>query len=181
MRSLPCFGSEFSLVLNTMHAISHPQRSSLDQLNHDRPRGHIVLLSHEPSVGNKLIDSEHKKLRNIINGIASIIAAGKLTALSEKFELLEHSLCAYFVIEETIAQALNFDFKQHKLAHQYLLNSFKRIKDELMAKNGMWSKFEEEGYIYSLIVYLDRHIKVDSNSFKVVLDTQPYNIKLSEW
>lgn len=136
-------------------------------------------LSLEPSVGNKIIDSEHKKLLGIISGIASTIAEGKLAALPEKFELLENSLTNYFATEESIAQALNFDFKQHKLYHQYLLNNFMRIKDDLMARNGMWSKFEEEGYICSLMVYLNRHLKVDSNSFKAVLGTQLYDFKPS--
>ena len=113
-----------------------------------------MLFSHELTVGNRVIDSEHKRLHDIIKGIASTIEAGELTALPEKFELLEKGLCIYFVIEENIAQALNFDFNQHKLAHQHLLNNFKRIKDELMTKNGMWSKFEEEGYISSLVIYL---------------------------
>ncbi len=136
-----------------------------------------MLFSHELSVGNRIVDSEHKKLHGIIKGIANIIADGELTALPKEFELLENSLCAYFVVEENIAQEINFDFSQHKLAHQYLLNNFKRIRDELMAKNGMWSKFEEDGYIYSLMVYLDRHIKVDSKSLKAVLDSQLYDFK----
>ncbi len=157
--------------------IRAPQLSPLAQLDHGRPGGRNDSFPHELSVGNSVVDSEHKKLHGIVQRIANIIASGELIALPEEFKRLENSLCAYFVIEENIAQEINFDFNQHKLAHQYLLNNFKRIRDELMAKNGMWSKFEEAGYIYSLMVYLDRHIKVDSISFKAVLGAQLYGFK----
>lgn len=43
-----------------------------------------------------------------------------------------------------------FDFTQHRLTHQDLLNEFQHMKDWLMAKNGAWSKFEEAGCIDSL-------------------------------
>ena len=157
-----------------MYATLQP-RSSLAPLNSGRLKRNRVLFPHEQIVGNRIIDSEHKKLQDIINGIAGMIAEGELAGLPERFELLENSLCAYFAIEERIAQALDFDFEQHGLAHQYLLHNFKRIRDELMARDGMWSRFEEEGYIRSMMVYLDRHIKVESHSFKTVLDTRPYD------
>ncbi len=128
-------------------------------------------------VGNRIIDSEHKMLLNMINVIARSIAVKNVDVLSEAFDLLENSLCAYFVVEERIAQALNFDFKQHKLAHQNLLNKFKRIKDELMAKNGQWSRSEEEDFIYYMNDCLINHIKVDGKPFKAVLDAQYYDFR----
>jgi len=128
-------------------------------------------------VGNRIIDSEHKMLLNMINVIASSIAARKVGVLSKAFELLENSLCAYFVVEESIAQALDFDFSQHTFAHQNLLNKLKRTKDGLMMKNGMWSKSEEEDFICFMKDCLVRHIKEDSKSFKAVLDTQYYDFR----
>ncbi len=134
-------------------------------------------LSKELSVGNKILDSEHKNLLGIIEGIASLIVARDVATLSEAFELLENRLRVYFVVEGNIAQAVNFDFTQHRLAHQHLLNEVQRIKDGLMTRNGMQSKLEKEGYINSLRNCLIRHIKMDAEPFKLVLDTYLYDFK----
>lgn len=136
-----------------------------------------MTFSKELSVGNRILDTEHKKLHGIINGIADSIAARDNTALLDAFELLESGLRAYFVVEESIAQAVDFDFTQHRLAHQGLLNKFQRIKVELMAKNGMCSKFDDECYIDSLRNCLIRHIKVDDKPLKIVLETHFYDFK----
>lgn len=136
-----------------------------------------MYFSKDLCVGNKAIDSEHKKLLNIINGVNRSITAREVSVLTKAFDLLENSLCGYFVVEESIAQALNFDFNHHKLTHQNLLNRFKRIKDELLAKNGMWNMSEEEDYVYCLKKSMIHHIKEDCKPFKVVLSAQYYDFK----
>lgn len=136
-----------------------------------------MLLSKELSVGNRLLDSEHKNLHDIINVITSLIVAGDVAALLEAFELLENCLCAYFVVEENVAQAANFDFTQHMLAHQGLFGKFQRIKHEWLAKNGMWSELENGCFIHSLRDCLIQHIKVDSRPFQMVLNTCLYDLK----
>lgn len=135
--------------------------------------------SKQLSVGNRAIDYEHKNLHDIINGIVRSIVARDIAALLETFELLENCLCAYFVVEENIAQAIGFNFTQHGLAHQRLSNEFQFIKDELMTKDGIWSKHEEKGYIDSLMYCLIRHIKEDGKPFKAVLNTHLYDLKPS--
>lgn len=127
------------------------------------------------SIGNRTLDSEHKKLHNIISRIAYYIVARDVVALSEAFDLLENCLCAYFVVEENIARAVNFDFAQHKLAHQHLLHEFQRIRDELTVKNGRWSDDEGESYVYSVLDHLIQHIKKDGRPLKIVLDTCLYD------
>lgn len=136
-----------------------------------------MLFSRDMSVGNRILDSEHKKLHDIINEITNSIAAGNVAALSAAFELLENGLCAYFVVEEGIAQALDFDFNQHKLAHQNLLQKFLYAKDGLMANNGGWSKSEKKDYIVYLRGCLVRHIKEDDKPFKIALSAQFYDFK----
>ena len=89
--------------------------------------------SKELSVGNWILDSEHKNLHEIINGIRSAIESGGVVDLLSAFNILKKRLCDYFAIEENIAQALNFDFTQHKLAHQNLLGKFQHVIDEMMA------------------------------------------------
>lgn len=100
--------------------------------------------SHELSVGNRAIDSEHQKLQDTINKIASNINALEVAGLSETFSLLaetflllEQGLHTYFAVEESIAEALHFDFAQHRLAHQRLLKVVRRMRDVSMARVGM--------------------------------------------
>lgn len=127
------------------------------------------------SIGNRTLDSEHKKLHDIVSRIACSIVARDAAALLETFDVLENCLAVYFVIEENIAQAINFDFTQHKLAHQHLLNEFQRIRNELMVKNGRWSDDEGRHYAHLLMAYLIQHIKGDGRSLKIVLDTCLYD------
>ena len=127
------------------------------------------------SVGNRIIDSEHRKLHAQINGIAGLIAAGNVGALPDAFGQLENNFHTYFGVEENIARAVNFDFAQHRLAHQRLLNEIYSIKDELIARNGQWSKAEEKNYIDSLWYSFIQHVKDDGKSLKAVMDTYLYD------
>lgn len=127
------------------------------------------------SIGNRTLDSEHKKLHNVIIRIAYTIVAKDVAALLETFDLLENCLSVYFVVEENIAQAVNFDFAQHKLAHQHLLHEFQRIKNELTVKNGKWSDDEGKNYAHLLMYHLIQHIKKDGWPLKIVLDTYLYD------
>ncbi|MDO8292518.1 MAG: hemerythrin family protein [Gallionella sp.] len=127
------------------------------------------------SIGNRILDSEHKKLHGIINQIDCSVVARNVAALSEAFELLESCLYDYFAVEENIAQAIGFDFTQHKLAHQHLLNEFQRIKGKLTAKNGMWPDEEGENYAHSLMNCLIQHITQDGKPLRIVLDTCLYD------
>lgn len=127
------------------------------------------------SIGNRILDSEHKKLHSMIGRIAGSVAARDVAALSGSFDLLEGYLCTYFLIEENIAQAVNFDFTHHRLAHQYLLKEIQRIRIELMSHNGAYP--DDENYARSLMNCLIWHIKEDSRPLKIVLDTCFYNLK----
>ncbi|MDD2916011.1 MAG: hypothetical protein PHP70_11900 [Gallionella sp.] len=129
------------------------------------------------SVGNRILDSEHKKLFNTINEITHLIIAKDISTLVAAFELLENSLCAYFVAEENIARTIGFDFTQHRLAHQHLLDEFKLIQNELTNQNGTWSKHNEKGYIASLRDCLIQHIQEDAKPLRIILDTHLYDLK----
>ena len=130
------------------------------------------------SVGNRVLDSKHNNLYSMINKVAYLIATRNMAALLEAFDLLENCLCDYFSVEESIARAIDFDFTRHELAHRQLLGRYKQIKAELIAKNGTWTKFEENGYIESMKSYLRWHIKEDGKPLKAVLETHYYDFKL---
>ena len=129
------------------------------------------------SVGNRMIDSAHKEVFDVIDRIARSMTGRNISALTEAFGLLENCLVAYFSVEENIAQAVGFDFTNHRRTHQDLSNEFQRIKNWLMEKNGMWSKFEEKGCIDSLKNCMVRHIKEDGKPLKIVLENHFYDFK----
>lgn len=131
------------------------------------------------SVGNRIIDFEHKKILGMVNIIECLIKISDGSALSGAFKLLEDYLCEYFLIEEYIAQVINFPFTQHELAHRSLLNEAQRIKNELAAHNGMWSDTAAKHYSKLLRDCLIKHIKEESMPLKIMLDTQLYDFKPS--
>lgn len=127
----------------------------------------------ELSVGNRLIDSEHKKLHDAINRVKHLVAAKNVAALAEAFEQLESGLRACFDVEERLARAVNFDFTQHRLAHQHMLSEMRHIRGGLEAGNCTCPGGED--YVRCLMDCLIRHIKEDGRSLKVVLDTHLYD------
>lgn len=128
------------------------------------------------SVGNAIIDSEHRNLISMVNDVSFGIKYRDGSALSQAFKLLEHWLCAHFANEEKIAQAVNFHFAQHKLAQQHSLKELQYMRDELVAKGGMWSDSAVEHFTRSLKNWLiDGHIVNLDMLMKPALQNYDYN------
>lgn len=129
------------------------------------------------SVGNAMIDSEHRDLLKIINDVERAIRAKDSVALLQAFNLLEDGVCTHFVNEEKIAQAVNFAFTQNKPEHQYVQKEFHHIRDELVDKNGVWSESAAAHYSYFLSEWMIEHILQEDMLMKPVLQTYPYDFK----
>lgn len=111
------------------------------------------------SVGNEIIDSEHRDLIGMVNGVAHAIRAMDCHALAQAFELLEGWLCIHFANEEKIARAVNFDFSSHKPAQQYSLRELQHMREELIAKNDLLSDDAVDHFTRSLKNWaIDGHI-----------------------
>lgn len=137
----------------------------------------IAIWTNHLSLGNRTIDSAHKHILSIINRVDYLIGEREGAALAETFNLLESSLCAYFEVEEKIAQAIKVDFAQHKLAHQQLLNDLKFMRSILVEKNGVWSDREVETFTIPWAKRFIQHIKEEGKSLKIVLGTHFYDFK----
>lgn len=133
--------------------------------------------SKQLSVGNAIIDSEHKNLIVMVNSIEPIIRARDGVALSQELEQIEHWLCTHFENEERIASAVGFDFTKNKLEHQDLLKEFHRIKDELMAMNGIWSDKVAKQYFKFLCDWIAGHVLEEDMLMKPVLQTHEYHFR----
>lgn len=127
------------------------------------------------SVGNRILDSEYKKMFDTIHQIQCSIRAKNPVAVASDFKLLEDIACACFAVEEKIAQAVGVDFALHSLAHQNLLKKYRQVRDELAAKNGSWSDNDGEMCAKTLNDCLMRHLEYESESLRIVLDTYLYD------
>lgn len=129
------------------------------------------------SVGNKIIDTEHKKMFDIINRIQRLIMAKDSAAITDEFKLLEDFAHACFSTEEKIARSVGFDFTLHNLAHQNLLKKYQQLGDELAARNGSWSDGDGKAYANFISDYLMQHLEHESRQLMMVLDTYYYDFK----
>ena len=133
--------------------------------------------SKQLSVGNATIDSEHRNLLKVINDVESAIRVRDSSTLPRSFKLLEDCVAVHFADEEKIAQAIGFDFTQNRLEHQYVQNELRQMREELVAKNGLWSESEAVYYSYFLSEWMVEHILQEDMLMKPVLQTYPYDFK----
>lgn len=126
------------------------------------------------SVGNTVIDSDHKNLIAVINGIERAIRARDYSVISQAFELFEGWLCVHFANEEKIARAVKFDFSKHKHAQLYSLRELQHFKDELVAKKGIWCESAIEHYAHFLRAWMTEHIVKVDMPMKPMLQTLDY-------
>ncbi len=127
------------------------------------------------SVGNAVIDSDHKNLIGVVNDARSAIRARDGFMLSEVFARLEDWLWIHFENEERIARAVNFDFSGHKQEQQYALRELQHLRDELVAKEGIWSDGAVEHFTNFLKNWLiDDHIVRRDMLLKPALQAHDY-------
>ena len=90
------------------------------------------------SIGNAVIDSDHKNLIAKINGIVHAIKTRDRSAMPKAFDALEYWLHIHFENEEKIARVVNFDFSKHSPAQQNSLKELRQMRDGLIARKGLW-------------------------------------------
>lgn len=127
------------------------------------------------SVGNSIIDSEHRNLLHMAYNIEAMIREGNIPAVAHELEQFEYWLCDHFENEEEIALAIGFDFSQNGLEHQNLLNEFQRMKSELMSNNDMLSKSAAKRYAHFLDEWLVVHILKEDMLMKPMLQAYAYD------
>lgn len=128
----------------------------------------------ELSVGNEVIDSDHKKLMELIYDIAK--ARDSFTLL-RAVKLFEACISRHHVNEEQYALALKFPFGLHKVTHQNISAEIEFTGCEL-EKNSVAAVFETEPYAQLLRDWLIRHITEEDMQMKPLLQTYPYGFKV---
>lgn len=130
----------------------------------------------ELSVGNAIIDADHRNLIGMVNDIMHGIKARNSHVLPQAFKRLDHWLHTHFANEKKIAQAIGFCFERHKLAQQHALNELLHLRDELINKNGIWSDGAANHFIRSLRNWtVNEHILKLDMLMKPELQNYDYN------
>jgi len=128
------------------------------------------------SVGNVIIDDEHRNLISMTNDVIREIRTRNVPILLHAFELLEGWLYPHFTKEERIAQAVGFPFWRHKQAQQHSLQELRNLKNELASKEGIWCDNATDHYSDSLRRWmLDEHIAQLDMQMKPALQARSYD------
>ena len=127
------------------------------------------------SVGNAMIDADHKVLLGMVNGLTHAIKTLDCSILMQAFGLFDDRLRMHFTNEETIARAAGIPFAAHKQAQKYLVEEFDLLKEELLARGGAWSTESSSHYSGMLNELFISHILKNDMQMKCVLQGYPYN------
>lgn len=126
------------------------------------------------SVGNAMIDSDHKNLITVVNRMMDAINAEDRVSLSKAFELFEAYMRIHTQNEEKIAEAVNYPFTQDKLAQLQLMDELKYMINKLACMNGAWPDNVPEMYSRFLADWITDHIVKTNMPMKPALQAFPY-------
>ena len=129
------------------------------------------------SIGNGMIDSEHKMILGLVNEVDNAIRTKDVVLFGRALDVLEAATRSHFEHEEKIAQAIGFPFDEHSLEHQYILDEFKDIKQRLADDQEGWSESAAEYCYMFLSNWAIDHVMEDDMKMKPLLETYPYDYK----
>lgn len=131
------------------------------------------------SIGNAVLDFDHKKLISLVNYIDYVTNAKDSFELLRALKLFECYMKRHSIKEEQFAQAINLPFAMHKVAHQNIQAEIELTEYEL-ARNGTTNIFVMADYPKFLWDCLIKHITEEDMLMKPALQTHPYDFKFDE-
>lgn len=138
-----------------------------------------MLWNKQLSVGNTIIDSEHKHLISLTNYIERAMKTAMDTkdgsVLQQAFDQLEDELCRHFRNEEKIALAVNLPFEQQRKAQLHMLGDIRFLKTELMTKDCIWTDAAVRHFTEFLEDLLTEHITLANLTVKTALQDYDYD------
>lgn len=129
------------------------------------------------SVGNAMIDSDHKNLIVAVNSVKHAVRTRDRIALSKAFKLFDTYMHIHFRNKEKIAEAVTFPFAQRKLEHLQLMNEMRYMIKKLEAKHSDWPDNLVKMYSRYLSGWIIDHIIEKDMQMKPVLQAYPYDFK----
>lgn len=127
------------------------------------------------SVGNVIIDAEHRNLMRMVNEAVRAVAARDCLTLLQELEHLENWLHTHCAHEETIAQSVNFPICLLRSAQQYSQGALRHLRDEMESRYGLWSD-DTAAYLANLLKsWIIGHIAAVDMPMKHLLQRHDYN------
>lgn len=131
--------------------------------------------SEQLSVGNAMIDSDHKNLIAAINRVEDAIKKEDRAALSTAFELFDAYMHIHTQNEEKISEAVNYPFAQDKLAQQQLMDEMRYMINKLEGICSAWPDNLPKMYSRFLTGWMTDHIIKTNMQMKRALQNYPYD------
>ena len=138
----------------------------------------VLIWQKHLSVGNAMLDLEHKQLIGIVNSIEYAINTKDSFALLGAIKLFSDIVHIHFKNEARFALEFNLHFEQHELAHQHLQKELRHTLDQLVGKAGTWPEYMMDYYPQFLRDWLIGHITCEDMKMKPAMQSHPYNSKL---
>lgn len=129
------------------------------------------------SVGNSLMDSDHRNLLGMMSTVEHALRSGDPLILSQAFQRLVVGVGIHFVNEERLAQTVELPFEDVRKMNRYLQRELEYLRSELDAKDGIWSEAAVEHFSLSLRNWMAAHIGRDERLLKPALIPHPYDLK----
>ncbi len=129
------------------------------------------------SVGNGLIDSDHKNLIVVVNSLEQAIGTRDREAMEKAFELLDTYIAIHFRNEERIAEAINYPFAQSRIEHRQLMHEMRHMIKNLEANLSHWPDSLLDRYSRFLSRWMTDHIVKTDMKMKSALLAYPYDFK----
>lgn len=127
------------------------------------------------SVGNAMLDSDHKNLIAVINRVEDAVATADRTAVSTAFELLEAYMRIHMQNEEKIATAVQYPFAADRMTQRQLMDEMKYMINKLQAVSGAWPDNLLKMYSRYLTGWMTDHIVKTNMHLKAALKAYPYD------
>jgi len=122
------------------------------------------------SVGNNVIDTDHRYLINIINRVEQSLGAGDRRELSVALDSLSKYTQEHFAREEKIARAAGYEqVPGLSHSHEALVKQLDEIKTEIRNKGQEWTPEVAEKFTKLLRSWLIDHVIKEDLLMKPVL------------
>lgn len=129
------------------------------------------------SVGNAILDSDHKQLMGLAKDIDCVSKARDYSAVSRALKRLNACMNQHFLNEQLFAYALNIPFAMHMTAHQNMLAEIDLTRHEV-EKDGAAAIYVMEHCAQFLRDWLIKHLTDEDLLMRPLLQTYPYNFKI---
>jgi hemerythrin len=126
------------------------------------------------SVGNNVIDSDHKQLIAVVNEVEKSLSTKNLEGLSASLDCLLDYSQQHFAREEKIAQAAGYaEVPYLHQSHAVLATQLDQVKSEIAAMGQDWSSTTVEHFTNLLRNWLIDHVIKEDLLMKPALQKHP--------